>query len=248
MADAIKSFLTWFFGSLFLILMYPVSILLWLMLQPLGISEDIVHRWATFQCRVLVKLIPLWKVTYIKGTGKITEPHIIIANHQSILDVPVLHQLGGQFRWVSKIELFKFPIVGSTMRIAGYIPLDRGNPESIARMMNLAESAIIDGKSVVMFPEGTRSRNGIPLKFKSGAFKLALKSGVPILPVVIDGTSEVLPKKGMVFSSGHRITIKVLEPVRVEDFISDDPVKLAEWFRDVLVDELKSLRENKPEP
>ena len=242
MADIIKSTLTWILGSLFVLLMFPVTLILWLIFYPTKLSSSLVHRWVTFQGIVLVRLIPLWKIRIERGSLDCKGPFVVIANHQSLLDIPFLHLLNCNFRWVSKIENFNTPLLGVTMRMAGYIEVERGNPDSVAEMMKKAEKTLRDGISLIIFPEGTRSRNGEVGKFKPGAFRLALNTGTPLLPVIIDGTSKVLPKKGILFSSGHPVSLKVMDPVMPEDFASDDPELLAGWFQEYFKGALDAIR------
>ena len=152
MADIVKSFLTWVLGTAFILLMFPVTVLLWLFSWPAGISSTVVHYWVAFQGRILIRAIPIWKVSLEGVRKKLEGPYVIISNHQSLLDIPLLSLLNCNYRWVSKIEIFKVPILGLTMRMAGYIPLERGSLVSIERMMAKAESLIKSGLSVIIFP------------------------------------------------------------------------------------------------
>lgn len=242
MADFIKSWLTWILGTAFILLMFPLTLLIWFISWPMGKSSTVVHHWVTFQGITLIRAIPIWKVKLEGSLNKPDGPFVIISNHQSLLDIPLLHLLNCNFRWVSKIENFKVPVLGLTMKMAGYIPLERGNTESVARMMEKAESYIRQGVSVLVFPEGTRSSSGIPGKFKSGAFRLAISTGVPVLPVIIDGTYQVLPKKGLLFASGHPVKMKILEPVTTELMGISDPDEMADWFEQMVTSELDLMR------
>ncbi|MEZ5000310.1 MAG: 1-acyl-sn-glycerol-3-phosphate acyltransferase [Bacteroidales bacterium] len=156
MADIIKSMATWILGSLFLLLMFPVTLILWLVSYPFGFSSDIVHRWVTFQGIVLVRTIPLWKVRVEKGRLDCKGPFVVIANHQSLLDIPFMHLLNCNFRWISKIENFSTPLLGITMRMARYIEVERGN--LTVWLSNDAKGGEDPGKwhSLIIFPEGTR--------------------------------------------------------------------------------------------
>lgn len=242
MADTVKSLLTWILGSAFIFLMFPVTVLLWLVSLTPGISDSAVHRWVTLQGIILIRSIPIWKVKKEGLSKRINGPFVIISNHQSLLDIPLLHLLNCNFRWVSKIENFKVPVLGLIMRMAGYIPVERGNAESVAIMMARAEGLIRSGISVLIFPEGTRSPTGQVGSFKSGAFRLALSTGVPVLQVIIDGTSLVLPKKGVIFSSGHPVKMKVLTPVSPVITGITDPDQMAKWFEDIEKKELALLK------
>ena len=105
------------------------------------------------------------------------------------------------------------PVLGWYLRMAGYITVNRGNEESKAEMLERSYQCLKQGISIMIFPEGTRSVDGEIGFFKRGAFQLAIQAGVPILPVVIDGTTGILPKHGLKFRSGYHVRIKVLDPV-----------------------------------
>lgn len=244
--DTLRSLFTWIYGLLFILLMFPVTFLIWVFSMPFDKERRLVHRWMLFQGSFMAVTCPLWRLT-IEGREKIKqdEAYIMICNHQSILDILLLNRLGNSFRWVSKTENYRLPILGASMRMARYIEIERGNKESVIRMMDLAVEALDKGISVMMFPEGTRSRDDQPGPFKTGAFQLALRANRPVLPIILDGTGKVLPKKGLKFSSGHRLRLKVLDPVYPSEMESSDPELLAPIFREKMVAELIGLRDEK---
>jgi 1-acyl-sn-glycerol-3-phosphate acyltransferase len=125
------------------------------------------------------------------------------------------------------------------MWLNGYIPLRRGDTKSIAEMMKLSEKALAAGNPVMMFPEGTRSLDGQLRPFKHGAFTLALRQQVPILPIVVEGTGNALPKAGFVLNRGrHPITVRVLPEIPVEQFPEGGAAELAEHLRELFKREL----------
>src|SRR5210317_685359 len=122
-------------------------------------------------------------------------PCILMPIHQSNFDIPVLlGRLPVQFRWLAKAELFKIPIFGRGMRGCGYISIDRSNRKSAFQSLAEAATKIRNGVSVLIFPEGTRSRDGKILPFKKGGFVLSVDAGVPIVPIVIYNTGSIMPK------------------------------------------------------
>ncbi|PLX81189.1 MAG: 1-acyl-sn-glycerol-3-phosphate acyltransferase [Desulfuromonas sp.] len=122
-------------------------------------------------------------------------PVIFMPNHQSNFDIPALFSaIPGQFRWLAKMELFKVPLFGLTMRRSGYIPIDRSNRRKSLESIRLAAQRISNGTSVVIFPEGTRTSDGKLQLFKKGGFHLALQAGVSVIPVTIDGSYAMMPK------------------------------------------------------
>jgi len=242
--DLLKSLFTWIFYILFLTILFPFKIIVFLLVVlPTG-KKQIIHSWLMFEGLALIRLSPLWTIK-IEGRENYDhgQTYVMVSNHQSMLDIPVIHCLNFSFLWVSKIENFKVPILGLSMKMAGYIAIERGNKESVVKMMQESEDALKSGHSLFLFPEGTRSKDKNIKRFKTGSFRLALNTGLPVLPVLIDGTGQVLPKKGIVFSSGHNLRVKVLKPIKPEDFGTDDPDILAEKIQVLLTRELDSLRQ-----
>lgn len=192
---------------------------------------------------MLTYLNPIWRIK-VQDREKINpkQTYVIISNHQSILDIVVFNRLRKTLRWVSKIEVFKVPVLGWSMKMTKYIPIERGNKHSVARMMDQCVSSLNDEVSIVIFPEGTRSLTGKIGKFKSGAFQLAIKTGRPILPVVLDGTGDILPKKGILFHERRDVRIKVLDPVFPDDFGTQLPEELADRMQKEMSEALNKLR------
>jgi 1-acyl-sn-glycerol-3-phosphate acyltransferase len=121
------------------------------------------------------------------------ETAIYCVNHQSAMDIPILFvNLPVQFRFVAKRSLFNLPFMGWHLRRSGHIPVDRDRPQQAMKSMKKVAQEIRKGKSVMLFPEGHRSRNGQLLPFKAGSFYIAILSGVPIVPITINGTPRVL--------------------------------------------------------
>jgi 1-acyl-sn-glycerol-3-phosphate acyltransferase len=183
----------------------------------------------------------LLKITNVQvsvlGTEYISteRPQIFMSNHQSDFDIfIVLAYLPVQFRWLAKKELFRIPVFGKAMKNAGYIEIDRQNHERA--MQNLAEASrkIREGKSVMSFPEGTRSVDGTIKAFKKGMFHLALEAGVPIVPITIIGTSEIMPKRSLKINPG-RITMIIDRPIDVTAYSEDSRPELTERVRSVIM-------------
>jgi 1-acyl-sn-glycerol-3-phosphate acyltransferase len=125
------------------------------------------------------------------------QAYVFLSNHQGWFDIfTLLGKLPVQFRWLAKEELFKIPILGPAMRAAGYVPIDRGDRRKAVESLNVAATRVQSGTSVVIFPEGTRSPDGVLQEFKKGGFILAIKSQQLIAPITISGSHCVLPKRG----------------------------------------------------
>lgn len=234
-----RSISAWFIGILFLVLFFPLTLICWIFSLPFDSDRRLTHRLLVWQSTLLMKIIPLWKI-HIEENAKVCRDsvYVMISNHQSLLDILLINSLGYRFKWVSKIENTKVPVIGWYLRMADYLIIDRNNDESKADLLARSYSWLKNGTSVMLFPEGTRSPSRSTCYFKRGAFQLALEAGVAILPIVLDGTGEVLPKRGILFRGKHDLRLKVLDPVHPSSFGTDDPEKLAFIFREIIDAEL----------
>lgn len=206
-------------------------------------TQRLPGRWMRRLGRTATRFQPLWKF-HIEGERPADIDHkayVVIANHESTADPFLLSWLPWDMRWVAKEELFKPPLVGWAMHWSGDIPLRRGDGDSVRVTMAECERALAAGISVMMFPEGTRSKDGELLKFKDGAFKLAIRAGVPVLPVAIAGTKEMRPKHSKWFGKA-RAGARILAPVPTEGLSEADVPTLRDRCRDIIADALPDLR------
>jgi 1-acyl-sn-glycerol-3-phosphate acyltransferase len=174
----------------------------------------------------------------VKGFSNIDpdKPYIFMPNHSSNFDIPViLAYLKVQFRWLAKAELFRIPLFGFAMKRVGYISIDRANRKSAFQSLARAAQTIRNGRSVLIFPEGTRSRDQSIKEFKKGGFVLAVESGVPIVPVVIHGTWRIMSKNGLMIRPGN-VTVEILEPIETKDYSRCTKNELLETVRKVMVE------------
>jgi 1-acyl-sn-glycerol-3-phosphate acyltransferase len=156
----------------------------------------------------------------VTGTENIDpeQSYVVVANHQSQYDIFVIYGwLPIDFRWVMKKELRKAPIIGYYCYKAGHIFIDRSNSKAAIDSINAAKSKIIGGTSVVFFPEGTRSESGQLTEFKKGAFKFAVDMGLPVLPVTIVGTKEILPANSIGLFPGNAQMI-IHKPISIDGY------------------------------
>ena len=241
--DILKSIIVWIVGVCYIIITYPLNLIVWLLAYPFDRDRRLVHWFLTQQSFVLSYLIPIWKI-HIEGREKAKKgsTYVIISNHQSMLDIVILNCLRYKFKWISKIENIKVPVIGQYLIMANYIIVDRENEDSKAEMLERSYNCLKKGISIMMFPEGTRSLDNEIGFFRRGAFQLALQADVPILPLIIDGTGGILPKHGFIFGSGFQIRIKVLDPVSTADFGTDVPEDLALKFSQLMKSELSEIR------
>lgn len=200
-------------------------------------------RWMRRFGRVTTGLTPIWDFS-VEGAAPhdiATKPYMVVANHESTADPFLLSHLPWDMRWVAKEEIFKLPVLGLMMKYGGDIPLRRGRRESIVEMMDECRRTLDAGQSIMMFPEGTRGKDDDLLPFKPGAFEIAVRSQVPILPIALSGTRACRPKGSKWF--GHaKATAKILEPIPTTGLTSDDVADLAERTRVRISAALPELR------
>lgn len=216
--------------------LFPIAVLIFAATFLFDPRRRALHQFTCFWASLYTWLNPLWRVQ-IEHRGRIdpNTTYVMVANHLSLLDILVLFRLFTHFAWVSKAENFGVPVIGWNMRLNGYIPLVRGDRASAASMLEQCRAKLAMGTSIMMFPEGTRSRDGHLQRFKPGAFQLALDCDVPILPIVVTGTGDALPKRGFVLQGMHQISIEVLDPIFPPQFGSRDPADLADQVHDVIL-------------
>jgi 1-acyl-sn-glycerol-3-phosphate acyltransferase len=194
--------------------LFPVAVLVWAVTTPFDPQRRVLHRFTCVWASLYTWLNPAWTVI-VEGREKIRPDaaYVMVANHASFADILVLFRLFVHFKWVSKSEMFRIPCLGWNMRLNGYVPLRRGDASSIADMMAACQRALADGNSIMMFPEGSRSLDGRLKPFKHGAFTLAQAARVPLLPIVVEGTFEALPARGLVLGGPRAIRLRVLDEI-----------------------------------
>ena len=234
------SILFWGFLVTSSIALYPVAVAIWLLTLPFDRRKVVLHRFTCFWASLYSWLNPGWLVR-IHHLHRIRrdETYVMVANHQSLLDILVLFRIFTHFKWVSKIENFRVPCVGWNMSLNGYVKLKRGDRVSIRRMLDACERVLAAGNSIMMFPEGTRSPDGRLRAFKPGAFSLAQTSRRPILPIVIQGTAKALPKRGFVLRGRHRIRITVLDEIPYQSFAHEPVEDLTRRVRELIAQHLE---------
>lgn len=201
------------------------------------VSKPLTWRFAKLQARNLIRLCGARvRVGGLERLGG--GPYIFAPNHQSHFDIAaLLGYLPGCNRFAAKHEMFAEPILGAVLRTMGMIPVDRADPlASIERLNQLT----LDGFSVIIFPEGTRSRDGALLPFKKGPFVAAISLGVPIVPVVCKGTTRIMPKGKYLSILPGDAEVVVLDPIPTAGLTYDDRDRLLETVRDRIAAELAS--------
>lgn len=184
---------------------------------------------------------PLAGVTLL-GRDRVVEdrPAIYVANHQSMSDILAVFAAHIPMLWVSKVENFYAPFLGWNMALNGFVPLRRGHLPSIMKMYRQCLRRLGEGHSLFVFPEGTRSPDGRLQPFYGGAFRLATRAGVPIVPMVVEGTADVLSKGSMVVHP-RRCIVSILDAVHPEE-AGGDHRALMKLVRRRMIEEQRRLR------
>lgn len=182
--------------------------------------------------RLIVRLNPAWHVD-VEHRERLDHggPFVLVVNHQSLADVLAVAFLRHRAKFLGKEAVFKVPVFGWALRIAGEVPVDRKSHESGHRALARLGEWLDRGVSVCVFPEGTRSVDGRLGAFKLGAFRLAVDRGRPIVPVVLDGAGDFLPKKSLVMAERASVRVRVLEPVETVGLTRADVPALAAAVR-----------------
>jgi 1-acyl-sn-glycerol-3-phosphate acyltransferase len=219
------------------------AVLLFVLTVAFDKNRKALHLYTCAWAFHYVKLMPIWS-TEFSGREHILpgRTYVLVANHQSLGDILVLFGLFKHFKWVSKAEIFKVPFIGWNMRMNDYVHLVRGDAASIDLMMEACRRHLKRGSSVMLFPEGTRSVDGEIKPFKRGAFVLAKELGVELVPIVVDGTHDALPKHGLMLRQEGvlRMRIKVLPPVSPN--AAESVQELSDLVREQMVRELTTMR------
>jgi 1-acyl-sn-glycerol-3-phosphate acyltransferase len=170
-------------------------------------------RWFRQAAVLATKVNPLWDFrTSGVEIADPRRPYVAVANHESFADIFLISHLPWEMKWLSKGAIFRIPVMGWMMRMAGDIAVERDLATSRSQALDACRDRLAKGVSVIILPEGTRSSDGTLLPFQPGAFLLAVELGLPILPMVVSGTGDALPKGSLVFGRA-RAEVRVLEPI-----------------------------------
>lgn len=222
-------------------LFFLIALAIWLGTRFTDPRLRFLHKFTCFWASLYIWIFPPWSVT-ISGRENIkpNETYVFVSNHQSLVDILVVFTLFCHFKWVSKAELFKIPLIGWNMFLNGYVRLERGKNYSVKKMYQACERHLRQGSSIYLFPEGTRSESGRLRDFKEGAFALAKRQQVPILPVVIEGSRTALPKNSLNFHGEADIHVTILAPIEPKSFADTPATELATQVRSIIENKLKT--------
>ena len=213
---------------------------------PFDKKRVVVHRLSKWITDVVFGL-PIFMKREVIGLENI-DPHkayVMVLNHNSMVDILSIYNLPLVFKWVSKKEVYRIPIVGQLLYAHGDIVINRASAKEAMQLVHTRGLEWLKkGASVSIFPEGTRSKDGEIHNFKAGAFILAKDAGVPILPIVLDGTNTMV-HKGWLVNWRNKITIRILPAIPAEEVKSRDIKDVMSQVREDMVETLAEIRKNK---
>ena len=192
------------------------------------------HFWAVCWCRWLLMVLGIKIRVYKKAELPTDRVYVFMANHQSQLDIPVLEKVLEPYniRFLAKRSLFQIPFFGWGIKALGYVPVEREDPKEGLKSLLLCVDKLKQGISLVIFPEGTRSPDGKLLPFKSAGFVVPIKAKVPVVPVVIKGTRDILPKGKLWFSLNRKeVEVYIGKPILTEKYSLKQRKELSKLVR-----------------
>jgi 1-acyl-sn-glycerol-3-phosphate acyltransferase len=216
--------------------MGSVAVVLHRALPWKGVSWEFAKLSARNLARACGVRVRMHGLENLKGPG----PYIFAPNHQSHFDIAaLLGYLPGHNRFVAKRELFDEPVLGTVLRTMGMVPVDRDNPFEAIELLN--RIAVEERYSLIIFPEGTRSRDGALLPFKKGPFAAAIYLKIPVVPVVCRGTASIMPKGGYLSILPGECDVFVEPPILTADLGYDDRTQLRDTVRGIIAARLAEV-------
>lgn len=240
--NLLLSIISWLELTICFIIYFPIHFIIFLITAPFDKQRRILHYNTSLLCFVILIIVPILRVKII-GRENIdrSKAHVVVMNHQSLLDVLFIFTLFYPAKMMAKKTLAAVPVVGWTLSLNKHIFIDRANRKSQIDALRRMDQLLIDGDSLMVYPEGTRTKDGDIAEFKKGAFRSAVATGTSVLPVVIKGAFEALPSKSMVVKGFHTITLSVLPSIDVEK--GSSTADLAQKCHDLMSSELEHLRQ-----
>jgi 1-acyl-sn-glycerol-3-phosphate acyltransferase len=239
--QTILSIWAWLVFVVCVVLWFPVLGVVRLLTAPFDQGRYLTGRIFRKIGPAMATLNPLWRFRYSGTMPKDPRrPFVVVSNHESFADILLISHLPWEMKWLSKAELFRIPIMGWMMWLAGDVPVKRGFGPSALEAMARCRQALDNRVSVMIFPEGTRSKTAELLPFKDGAFRLAIEAGVPILPLAVSGTATALRKHDWRFGRSDA-EVRVLHPVETAGLTLSDIPELKARVRQTIVEARDAL-------
>jgi 1-acyl-sn-glycerol-3-phosphate acyltransferase len=232
----------WTLAAAVCIVLYPVALIMFIITLPFDRKKVILHRFSCFWATIPIWFQPLWKLSW-EGRENIKkgQTYILVSNHQSLIDILVVYSLFKHFKWVAKNSLLKIPLLGWNMALNGYIIVKRSDTKSQMEMMKQAESTLNSGNSIMIFPEGTRSVDGVVGRFKRGAFILSEKTKFPVIPIALFNIDKTIKKNSFWVNKATNMRAKVLEPVYESDF--NNSKEMAAAVQNIIAQQLEEWKQ-----
>ncbi|OGQ58055.1 MAG: hypothetical protein A3I75_01485 [Deltaproteobacteria bacterium RIFCSPLOWO2_02_FULL_50_16] len=206
------------------VVIFPFALIIGVIASPFDPNRRVLQKISCLWANHYVDINPFWTIkVFGRENMSPNKTYVMVSNHQSMLDGLVPYRASLHFKWIGKHSTFNLPIVGWMMRLCGHIPVRRGDPESREHCMALCHAWLNRGSSILFFPEGTRSPDSHMLPFKLGAFRLALETGRDILPMVILGGHQAVPKHSLNLTRRSTMTLKILPVISVQDYDRHNP-------------------------
>jgi 1-acyl-sn-glycerol-3-phosphate acyltransferase len=214
MKRVIISAFIWISTSILMFVLFLAMLFFSIVLFPFDKKRKVAHAQCFWWADAVIWLNPYWTIK-VEGLDNIDhkKTYVVVANHLSLADIAVLYKTKMQFKWVAKESLFRIPVLGWCMSLGKHVRLRRGDFSSIKNIYREAAIWLMGGMSVLLFPEGTRSQDGKMQDFQNGAFKLAIKEKVPVLPISIRGTADAIPKGSWLFRTKVSFSIRVMPAI-----------------------------------
>ncbi|MBR5818389.1 MAG: 1-acyl-sn-glycerol-3-phosphate acyltransferase [Alistipes sp.] len=226
--------------------LFVASFIALVVCYPFDKKRVVVHTLSKWITDVVFGL-PIFMKREVIGLENIDprKAYVMVLNHNSMVDILSIYNLPLIFKWVSKKEVYRIPIVGQLLFAHGDIVINRASAKEAMQLVHTRGLEWLKkGACVSIFPEGTRSKDGEIHNFKAGAFILAKDAGVPILPIVLDGTNTMV-RNGWLMNWRNKITIRILPPVSAEDVVNRDIKDVMTEVRDNMVATLADIRASK---
>jgi 1-acyl-sn-glycerol-3-phosphate acyltransferase len=242
LSDTLWSIWSWFVFGVCALIWLPLMAIVFVVTFPF----DRARYWTGYLFRRLPvvhqKLNPLW---HFRITGDLPanprNPYVVVANHESFVDILLISHLPWEMKWLSKKEMFNIPVAGWAMYLAGDIKLYRGDKESASKAMEECTVWLRRKVSVMIFPEGTRAHDGELGRFKDGAFRLAIETQLPILPLAVSGTKEALRKHDWRYGRANA-EVHVMAPIDTAGLTMDDMGALRDRVRELIQAQVADMK------
>ena len=237
----ILSIFSWLEIVVCFVIYFPIQFLLFIFTSPFDKKRRIMHYNSSLLCTVVLAICPVLR-TRIEGRENIdrSKSHVLVMNHQSFIDILLFFVLYYPAKMIAKKALGTVPIVGWNLFLSGHILIDRANRKSQLDALRRMDRILQEGDSLMIYPEGTRSKDGEISEFNNGSFRSAVTTGTSILPVVVDGAFDALPSTAMTVKGFHKLKVSILPPIEVEK--GESKGELARKCQDLMSEELKRLR------